>query len=400
MYLSNTKNPSFNRVELVDFTNSAIVARNVAGFLFADSGISGAGSTAGEGPIVFGVPGGANGLQTGTTATIRNAVIGGGYQHNVAYYGQSGTTTLLIERTSPTVGACDIGNNSATTGADGVMVQLDGTAVGTVTIQQCRLRNNRLAAFRALVGGTATLAATVNGAEVVHSSQGGDGIVLSNADDADVTASITNNNISGFPGAGVLVGQMSGNASSLSELRVTITGNAIGSPAGGNATGVFGRLSSTPGQVSQTRLLIANNGVPTQAGMSQFGLTPALVIVTPDAGTTPSVDVTISGNHIDMNQSPLGSGIYGPWGMDVQATQGSLCANIVDNISHGYQPVTSDGGIRIGQSGTATFTLAPGAQAPGTPALTVLQANNPYPAPFMSYAAIGSITAAGSCQLP
>ncbi len=75
-------------------------------------------------------------------------------------------------------------------------------------------------------------------------------------------------------------------------------------------------------------------------------------------------------------------------------------ANARPSAANGGVALTSDGGIRIGQSGTATFTLAPGAQAPGTPALTVLQANNPYPAPFMSYAAIGSITAAGSCQLP
>ena len=198
MYLSNTKNPSFNWVELVDFTNSAIVARNVAGFLFADSGISGAGSTEGEGPIVFGVPGAANGLQSGTTATIRNAIIAGGYHHNVAFYGQSGTTTLRIERTSPTVLACQISSNSTTTGSDGLLVQLDGTAVGIITIEQCRFRDNRLAAFRGLVSGAATLTATVNGAEFVHGSQGTDGIVLSNANDADLTATISNNVISNF----------------------------------------------------------------------------------------------------------------------------------------------------------------------------------------------------------
>ena len=54
IYLENTKAPSFNRMRLETFDNSGIVARNVAGFLLANSVVRSAGNAAGEGPIVFG----------------------------------------------------------------------------------------------------------------------------------------------------------------------------------------------------------------------------------------------------------------------------------------------------------------------------------------------------------
>ena len=86
MYLNNTNNPSFNWMELSNFENSAIVGRNVAGFLnCADSGSAvslGTTTASGKGqwfsalPVSAANPTGVNGL-TGA-AMIRNAIIAGG----------------------------------------------------------------------------------------------------------------------------------------------------------------------------------------------------------------------------------------------------------------------------------------------------------------------------------
>ncbi|MEZ5287544.1 MAG: LamG-like jellyroll fold domain-containing protein, partial [Vicinamibacterales bacterium] len=57
--LTATKAPAFNWLQMYGFDNSAIVGREVVGFLLTNSTIEGAGSTAGitEGPIMFGVAG-------------------------------------------------------------------------------------------------------------------------------------------------------------------------------------------------------------------------------------------------------------------------------------------------------------------------------------------------------
>jgi len=397
IYLENTKSPSFNRMRLENFENSGMIVREVAGLLLESSLVSNAGDAAGEAPIVFGLPnpGGVNGLITGTTATIRNTKVELGFEHNLAFYGHSGTTTLRVDRTTPTAGDCQVSTNQPDTGVYGLLAHFEGTAVGTVIVDQCRLRSDRVAALMARALDTATLDVTVSGSEI---SRGIDGLVLTNSDDADLVSTITDNTITAFTGAGVFVGQSPLNASALSELRVTITGNMIDSPAGGTATNVLGRLSSTIGQISQTRLLIANNGIPTQRGLAQSGLTPAVQIETPDDGSTPNVSVTIIDNHVDMYENPEGSGIQGPWGIDVNATRGDLCAHVANNISHGYRPYTSAGGIQVRQSAPASFTLAPGVEAPGSAALTVLQNNNPFP--DMSYSAIGTITTSGTCLVP
>ncbi|MCC7181484.1 MAG: VCBS repeat-containing protein [Acidobacteria bacterium] len=414
IYLNNTKDASFNWVELNNFDNSAIVGRNVVGFLLSDSVINIAGTTAGilEGPLIFGLPnpGGVNGLLG--TGVIRNTSITAGFEDNVVFFNQSGSMTLVVERTNATPGSCQIGSNSATTGGRGLTLQVEGTAVATATIDRCRFRNNRAIGLLATASDDASLTLLVTGSatdslaksEFVRSptGQGEQGIVVSNAGNADVTATIENAIISNFGGAGIWVGQAPGNASALSTLRATITGNAIDSPANATDGSVVARLSSTVGEVSEARLLIADN--TGAGGIHQYGLPPGILITTPDAGTTPRVDLTIANNHVDMTESAPGSGIRGPVGVAVEATHGSVCGNITANTSHWYPLVEPQGGgIRVEQADSGTLVLERGTALGTADAATVLAANNPAPVfTTMVTEVFGTVAVVenNTCQLP
>jgi hypothetical protein len=416
IYLNATKNASFSWMDLNRLDNSGIAGRNVSGFLLANSVINGAGTTPGiaEGPVVFGLPVGVDGLQG--AGIIRNSQIFAGVDDNVAVYNHSGSMSLLIESTAASVADCTIGPNSTTTGGRGLVVQTDGNAVASVTVNRCRIRNNRVAGILAAGSGDSNLTLVLTGSptdaalksQVLRSASGGqgqDGIVVTNADDADVTATVENTVFSGLLGAGVWVGQAAGNASALSMLRATITANRIDSPAGPGSTGVVARFSSRPGEVAHARLLVANNSTPISAGLNQYGALPAIAISTPDAGTSPAADVTLIGNHVDMRESAPGSGTRGPVGVSVVGTQGSLCANIQSTISHFYPVDTAPqgGGLRLERGGAGIVQLEGGTQPAGSAAGATLAANNPAPgSSTMITEAIGAVDviANDTCQPP
>jgi hypothetical protein len=164
--LNNTKDASFSWMELATFNNSAIAGRNVFGFLLADTVIDNAGTTAGimEGPVMFGLPnpGGVNGLLG--IGTIRNTVIQGGVEHNVAVYNQSGTMTLQIENTTGLPGGCRSGSTRNDRG-HGLLVQLEGTATGRWTWAMLP-EGNRSAGFLGTARDDSSLTVTVNASDV------------------------------------------------------------------------------------------------------------------------------------------------------------------------------------------------------------------------------------------
>ena len=408
IYLNNTKSPAFHWMEISRHDNGGIVARNVAGFLLTNSRVVTSGTSAGEAPIVFGLPnpGGVNGLVTGTTATITNTQIEAGPQHNVAFYGQSGTLGLVINRTTPTPGDCLVANNSPTVGGSGVHVLLEDTAQATVLIENCQIRDNRLASVAGLATGSAHLTMTITGSDIIRSAEG---VVLTNAADADITSTIQGNTLSGFSLSGIRLGQTSGNASSTSIIRATIQNNNIDAPATSTAPAILGRFSSTAGQVSQARLLIHANGALVSGDpdfFTQNATQPGVRIETPDAGTSPRVDVTISSNHVDLNDenSPGAPGARNPLGIELAATQGAMCGRVAGNLSHWYPTsVGVGGGIQALQSGAAVFELERGSEALATPAATVLQLNNAtHTAGASQTAVVGSLVVVenGSCLLP
>ena len=141
---------------------------------------------------MFGLPGPSGGNGLIGAGTLRNTAIQSGVEHNVAFYNLSGSMTLAIQNTTGLPGGCHIGFNSATTGQGGLAMQLQGTAVGSVecaAVPVPRQPIGRRCWRRRAAAANLTLA--VNGADIAFTGQGIDGVVLSNADDASVTATIT-----------------------------------------------------------------------------------------------------------------------------------------------------------------------------------------------------------------
>ena len=404
IYLNSTRNASFSWLDMYSFENSAIVGRNVHGFYLSDSVLDAAGDTAGlnEGPLVFGLPaaaGGANGLQG--VGTIRNSLISGGVQDNLAFYNQSGSMALVIDNTTGLPRRCSVSSNSATTGGSGLLVRLEGTATATVDVGACTFRGNRTAALTAIASNSSSLTVVADAMEVARTDGlGNEGIVVSNRDDAQMTATIRNSSFTYFPGSAVRIGQASGAASALSLLRATISNNSIETGDGATAPSIAGYLSSTSGQAAPTRLLISTNTI------RQYTLQPAIVVTTPDPGSSPAVDVTITNNHVDMSEYPPGSGVRGTSGIVVRSTQtaANVCANILSNSSHWF-PLTvgPGGGILAEQASGGMFRLEQGSESLGTAAATVLNTNNatgPYGPSTTDVLGALTVIANGSCQLP
>ena len=403
IYLNNTKDSSFRYMQLASFQNAAIRGQGVVGFRLEDSIIDGTNGTAaatGEGSVVFGPPaGGGNGLLG--TAVIRSSQILGSVEHNLAIYNESGALTLQMDGVDgafpPT---CWIQDNSLTTGQDGMLLHLRGTATGTVTIDSCRFRNNRGNGLRALAEDDAVLSVSVDQADIVGSTQGNRGVVVSNSNNAQLTLVVNNSTFDSLDDANVWVGQAAGNASALSMLRATITANDMTQEVGATSPTIVARLSSTVGEAAPARLLIDNNVIRTP-------LLEGIHLSTPDASTTPAVDLTLTNNHVDLLDPA------GPHSVTIEATQSgaNLCANIgmaplghsgfVGNLFHVLPTAGVGGPVRIGQENGATFRLERGVSAISATPLEVLEANDSPDGPTL-YDIVGTPTVVetGVCLLP
>ena len=389
--LLNTGPVSLSWLQLNDFDNSAIVGRGVASFSMTNSVIDGAignAPAAFEGPIVFGLPSpsAVNGV-TGS-AVFTDTLISGGVEHNVEFYSQSGTSSVQFTGTL-NANTCGITENSNVTGGDGLVLRAEGTATMSATLTRCRFRNDRVRALTATSFDTATLTVTLNQAEVLRFAQGLEGLSFVNADDSTLTAVMNGVHIEEVTGTAIYIGQAPGDASAVSLLRATISGSQILQTTTATAPGIVMRLSGTAGQASQARLLMSNTFV------QHLGSSEAVLISTPDAGTMPEFDVTLSNNHIDQDDD-----VNGVVGMRLRADQGgaNLCANVTSNLSH--HPSTAPGaGFFAEQANGATYRLERGVATLATPAAAVLAANQ-FPQTGVTVTGSIAVIENGVCRVP
>lgn len=415
IYLNATLNPTLHWIEVTGFENSGIYGLNVVGFGLFDSLVAGAGTTVGvnEGPIVFGQPvsidhptgiGGLSGV-----AVIRNTVVRNGIENNLLVFNNQAATSLdlRIDRTNGVDGGCQIGPNSTTDGADGLLVRVEGSAAATVTVDQCRMRSNRMAGINATALANGQLTLEVSNSEVNAAEQGTDGVVVSNGGNGTATTTIVDSVFNGFVGNGVRVGQVPLAASATSMLRATVANNTFFHAQGSTGTAIAARLSGSPGEAAASRILIQGNFV------SQRGAPAGIGITTPDATATPRVDVTMTLNHVDMDDPADQStpGARGPYGIALSADQVDpalgMCANIRNNTTHWYPVgVGVGGGILFTRVGSAQVRLERGIRSLGEAFDVVLRENN-----VAGPAGASAVTVAGtfptslvvennSCQVP
>jgi uncharacterized repeat protein (TIGR01451 family) len=218
IYLNSTRDPSFDRMQLNDFDNFAILGTSVTNFTMTNSVVSGTnGNTAAqaitEGGVVF------HGL-TGT-ATITSVQVSGALEDNFRIYNSSGS--LTVNFTGLTIGA-----NSLANGNDGLHLQTLSTATMTASVQNSFFTSSRGDLVQAANNGTGALSLTFNGNTLSNNhggiATGGGGVTLNGGTTATDTFTITNNTFKDAVSHGVLIVKQQG----ASILNGSFTGNTIG----------------------------------------------------------------------------------------------------------------------------------------------------------------------------
>src|ERR1041384_8207524 len=365
VFLSNCTNITLRRMQINDHQNSAIRGVSVTGFTLqytTISGVNGDASAPVEGAVAFGAPNPspANGILG--SGLIDNCKVSGSVEHTMEFYNQSGTLNAL------TISNTDVKSNSVTLGGDGIQLEMDGTAVVTISVQSCLFDDNRSQAMQLSALGSSNVNLTINACTLQRTSQGNEGFVLQNAANADMTIHVTNNVSTGIAGNVILVGQVATNASPSSSMSAVISGNTIthGTTAANNAIIAF--LSSTVGQVATSNVLIDNNTVTEN---STSGVAGGILVDTPDTSTSPSFTATVTNNHV-----AVGDNVAGIQGIRVQARKSSAGCFDVRSNTVTFPNGTPAGvvGIRVRQSDSATAQLEQ--EIPAGPPATVLAANN------------------------
>src|SRR5262249_5093774 len=114
----------------------------------------------------------------------------------------------------------------------------------------------------------------------------------------------------------------------------------------------------------------------------------AILVDTPDAGSTPQMSVTANNNNVS-NNAPAGHGVL------VQSRFGGSACVLLQNTTGTVDAASAE--ARVRQAGTATFNLKQGVSASLVP-LTVMGDNNP--GVTVSVAGTVNVVANGSCSTP
>jgi hypothetical protein len=365
VFLRNATGITLRRMQLNDHKNFAIFGLNVTGFTLqycTINGASGDNDGADEGIVRFGTsnPGGQNGLLG--SGTIDNCKLSGGIENNLQFFSQGGSLNPL------TISNTDIKSNSAALGNEGILIEMQGTASATISIQNCLFDDNKSQPVHAAAIDSSTVDITINNCTVQRTTQGNEGFVVLNASNGHLTAHVTNNNISGIGGVAIFAGNTAGNATASSLLTAVIANNHITTPTTAANSAILAFLSSTLGQNAPSSILIDGNTVTQN---STQGVARGIFVDTPDTSTTPSFGATVANNSISVTDN-----VAGLQGIGLQSRRGSGCFDVRSNaVTYPNGVPSGVQGIRVRQVSPGTANLEQGSSS-GT-AATVLAANNP-----------------------
>lgn len=353
--LDNVASVSLARMNINSSAANGVFGQNVNGLILDWCSLVNNGDAADESGIRLGDPVGANGL-TGSApgganpTRIANTLIRASGEMNVAIYNSAGTLAQL-EVTN--VVSKDTRNRPL--GADGFYFETRGTAVATVNFTGCSFSNNVTQGIQAAALAQSVLSVTVTNCGFTNNNEG---VVLANANDADLIFDINNsrffNNLaSGRSGSAIAVV----NATTVTPGAIysgKVRSNTIG--GGGIDNHLVTALLAGAGN---NTLHVANNTI--NAANAQFS---GIYVQAGETGSgSLNANLTVTGNSV-------GVGALGSHGIVVQSRiTSALCAEIANNVS------TTGGaglfGINIRQRDTSTFRL-PGFAGPFNSAAAVI----------------------------
>ncbi|HWQ33421.1 MAG TPA: MBG domain-containing protein [Blastocatellia bacterium] len=366
--LSGAQNVSLSLMRISGHSNFGIKGSNVNGLTMANCLVDGANGTSNatdDGAIYFGGGGAGTGLYG--TVSITNCDISGGWEDNFHVDNSDGTLNLTLT-------GCNIHDNSASGGNDGLFVEADTTASVTVTANNNTFSGHAGDHFQASAINSATLSVTFqnNNLSGGHPNALGQGITIGgSAFNGSLSYNVSNNTMTGtLAGGAINISQGSGTA----NFNGTISGNTIGNPA-----------IASSGTTQSTAIRVENHGsgthtaVITGNAIRQYDNGNGIDIVAGGSGANGGINVSITNNTLS---NPGANALHGVQ-VNIGITSGNTnqaCIDIQNNTLAG-SGVALNGGydVYLRQRNLTTVRLPgySGANNNNSAVATFVQGNNP-----------------------
>jgi large repetitive protein len=267
------------RMNITGGGNDGIRATSVTGFSLANSTVTSNGNAVGERGLDF--------SNVRGTAAITSSTISGSAEDNVRWENDGGSVGLTMTGST-------ISNNSATTGADGLLFRGGGNATMTALITGNTFLHNRDDGFQLAnsTPSTAQMNATFSNNTVtqgVNNVPNNAAVSISGGSSADTKVKMDNNDLSGSLGSALILNP-GPDSTAAASYDAIITNNDIGTATAGsgseNGIGIWGRSAGN----GVNRFEIRNNTIQhfQQQGMYLYG----------NEGTGQQTDYTVTGNTI------------------------------------------------------------------------------------------------------
>lgn len=346
--LEGAANVSFSRMNINNCQASGLFGQNLDGLVVDWCRLDSNGDAVDECGIRIGDPvSGVNGL-TGTAPAganptrIANTLFRASGEMNVAIFNNGGTLTQL-----DVTNVISQDTRTRPLGADGFLFEVRGNGSATVNFNSCNFSNNFTQGIQATALGQSVLSVTVNNCGFTNNNEG---VVLANANDADLVFDLNGNRFSNNLATGAA------GAAIAAVNATTVTPSAIYSGKIRNNTinggGIDNHLVTVllAGAGFNT-LQVANNSI--SAANAQFS---GIFVQAGETGSgNLNANLTVTGNTVSV-------GDLGSHGIVVQSRiTSTLCAELANNVS------TTGGvglfGLNVRQRDTSTFRL-PGFAGP------------------------------------
>lgn len=380
IHLENASGVSLARMHLQGNTDNGIYGQNVDGFHANDLYVVENGSGVQENGLRF----------TNLTgqASLTNILVRQSSEHNVSITNTSGTLNLAV------AGSRFDNTNLVATGADGFFIEMQETAIGTLSVLSSTFENNRSDGLQGAAIDNARLDVVVRGNTFNNNYQG---LVLNTAGSGDLNFDVggptpaDGNTLTNHAGTSLFVGTTT-TATNGSIVNGWIRHNTISDPSfaldqTGSGPKVNHVVQVLTSGASNATIEVADNSIDNK------GIFQGLIMTAADvAGATSNLNARVLNNTITSPSSVAANTLL------VQARYtGTVCARIEGNTA------TNGGigfGIRLRERDASNVFLERGTSGSSVPT-TVLNDNNPDATnPDASELEYTDLVPSGTCASP